>query len=534
MAASSNLSQRSSRRVAGLHPPSNAPPTDKAAHTSKPLPRRVRQQAILSNTTFLAGDDSPRAAKRQRISQRERRDYTATVASNSEPTRSSAPKALIKTEVTQSTTIVTKSTDAPHATDGDEGTLSKRATKRNLFSNGIHNEPSNGPVQSHDKRRQLRSQAGGSRFKSELSLFFPCYDEIISNEPKERGGRINAAQWTLLMISELLTFETPLLIEDDASHSDVRLKAAVTNGKGTVSKRRHSAAHDDSDSTATAGSPDAKLHNVQRLDFSSVDKAMKQVQEDPLSDGVYIKAHRKAERREKQLRNIEKSRAQHEKDNLERILEGLRGPDWLKVLGVSGITESEKKDYEPKRDFFVQEVAALIAKFQAWKEEEKRRKTGRELGLILDGATEGSREADEVADLPAPLETSMDDGISDGDPPDYSDVDMDWWAQRQLHQEAISATGGLVPSRARPEKQTTLLHWIEEPYKPFVSFYSKPHLRAAAVGKHRRSGRNATAFGRPLPEMDERQFELPPDILTPEAIVASARRSRRRKRDTGD
>lgn len=35
-----------------------------------------------------------------------------------------------------------------------------------------------------DEKRKLRSQEG-TRFRSELSLYFPEYDEIIGNDPKE-------------------------------------------------------------------------------------------------------------------------------------------------------------------------------------------------------------------------------------------------------------------------------------------------------------------------------------------------------------
>jgi len=35
-----------------------------------------------------------------------------------------------------------------------------------------------------DEKRSLRS-AEGSRFKSELSTYFPDYDEVIGNDPKE-------------------------------------------------------------------------------------------------------------------------------------------------------------------------------------------------------------------------------------------------------------------------------------------------------------------------------------------------------------
>ena len=36
-------------------------------------------------------------------------------------------------------------------------------------------------------KRTLRSQDGGSRSKSELALYFPNYEELISTEPKEAG-----------------------------------------------------------------------------------------------------------------------------------------------------------------------------------------------------------------------------------------------------------------------------------------------------------------------------------------------------------
>ena len=36
-------------------------------------------------------------------------------------------------------------------------------------------------------KRTLRSQDGGSRSRSELALYFPNYDELIGNEPKETG-----------------------------------------------------------------------------------------------------------------------------------------------------------------------------------------------------------------------------------------------------------------------------------------------------------------------------------------------------------
>lgn len=41
-------------------------------------------------------------------------------------------------------------------------------------------------------KRSLRSHDGGSRTKSELALYFPNYDELVSIEPKEPG------EWSIL------------------------------------------------------------------------------------------------------------------------------------------------------------------------------------------------------------------------------------------------------------------------------------------------------------------------------------------------
>lgn len=40
---------------------------------------------------------------------------------------------------------------------------------------------------SEGEKRKLRSQDGGSRSKSELSLYFPNYEDLVSVEPKETG-----------------------------------------------------------------------------------------------------------------------------------------------------------------------------------------------------------------------------------------------------------------------------------------------------------------------------------------------------------
>lgn len=233
---------------------------------------------------------------------------------------------------------------------------------------------------------------------------------------------------------------------------------------------------------------------------------------DPMSDAVYLKAHRRAERQEKLLRNHEKERAMHEKFQLERLLDGLRGHDWLRVMGISGITDSEKKAYEPKRDYFIKEVLILLEKFREWKEEERRRKVEKEESMLGEGEHQEEDGFDE-------------DDESDNGPSDYIGARP---TARPLHKEATLATKATHGKRSHRAKAPCTL----PVQKPFTSFYSKPYLRDAAIGKHRR-GRARFAFGQPLPEPADQDFVLPEDILSPEAIDG-VRRSRRAKRRRSD
>ena len=239
------------------------------------------------------------------------------------------------------------------------------------------------------------------------------------------------------------------------------------------------------------------------LDFSGFAENTSQTSNDPLTPALYFKAHRRAERQEKQLRNIEKERSQHEKVQLERILDGLRGHDWLRVMGISGVTDGEKKSFEPKRDYFIREVIALILKFRRWKEEEKRRKVEKDLSA---GGDDDEVEEDEETDEGA------------------SGTDVDLLAARQLHQEASSYP---PKPRAVRKEYSHIPPTIDE--TPFTSFYSKPYQRDAAVGKHRR-GRTRYAFGHLVPEVPETEFELPREMLTEDMIKKSRRRRRMMRR----
>jgi hypothetical protein len=279
------------------------------------------------------------------------------------------------------------------------------------------------------------------------------------------------------------------------------------------------------------------FHNAKVLHFSNVAEGFRRSKRDPLHNEIFLRAHKRPERHEKQMRNIEKERAQHEKFQLDRLLEELKGPDWLRVMGISGITESEKKLYEPKRALFVREITAMIDKFKKWKEEEKRRKIEREQALLAEDdvkeeSVEEEDDGEEVEEEIEVAESEEDDepeeeqsvSVSPGaDPSSINDLDV--LAARQLLQEAKSAT-------SRGKKALGLFSPLPPesiPYRPFTSFYNKKHLRDAAVAGHRRS-RTLTAFGEPVPEIEDTDFELPDNILNEDTIKACGRRKRRERR----
>lgn len=255
------------------------------------------------------------------------------------------------------------------------------------------------------------------------------------------------------------------------------------------------------------------LYQAQKVDLGFLDKHTKATPEsDPLPDSYYNIPHRRAERLEKSIRNSEKGRAQHERDQVVRLLDGLQGHDWLKVMGVSGITEGKKKEYEPARDHFIDGCQMILEKFRTWRDEEKRRKLEKERALAAQEGDEGEE--------------------SDGDPPWYSDVDLA--AAMQLHEEAIARSAPHTPKRTAAKRPKAEFEEppVQEMEKEFKSFYKKPHLRQAALGKQRRSGRSLSAWGQPIPDFPLRDFALPEELEEEAAKDATARRKRRSRRES--
>ena len=279
-------------------------------------------------------------------------------------------------------------------------------------------------------------------------------------------------------------------------------------------------------------------NGVERIHLSSSDRSSKLIKKDPLSDDFYFKAHRRAQRQEKSARNIEKEHAMHEKVQLETLLGALKGHGWLKVMGISGITDSEKKLFEPKRNYFIREVEVLIEKFRLWKEEEKRRKVIR------------VQEEDDMSETHSSVVHQVVKRVRQRRESKMTSLDVkdaDAKAAQQLQQEAKASSSllatqhsslrkeapppspgpSLMASKPTERVQTPTSQPSE---KPLRSFFKKAYQRDAALGSHRR-GRARLAFGIPVPELLYSDFGLPDDILTPEVTMTMERKRRAVNRD---
>lgn len=442
------------------------------------------------------------------------------------------------------------------------------------------------------ERRFLRSHGGVSANKSELAAYFPDYEEIVQLQPAKKGMLVPPFIYNLV-------YRRPKLIRYSIEFLGVDTEISVIDDLSRpLDLTEHAIPKQPEFLNPLLNPVEAEIVKLPQCQSSNQDM------QDPLSDDLYFKAHRRLERQEKQLRNIERDRAQHEKIQLDRLLEELEGHDWLRTMGISGITDTEKKLYEPKRVYFVQEVSALINKFKVWKEEEKRRRLVREQAL-LDAECDEDESISIHSNHPDDVRESEEAEERDDEDNNFTrESDVDAMAAHQLHQETLSASSTphnlkrpklsiraleaktrrppLPPSTSTkanaapqltngPESahnrnspgndasrpQVLPLHDQQQQQeqqqrqapssqpglplpqalpaaelKPFTSFYTHPHIRDIALGKTKasRRSRSRLAFGQPVPELPEQEFELPSNILTEEAIHAAQRKLRRLRR----
>ncbi|KAK3054452.1 hypothetical protein LTR09_004721 [Extremus antarcticus] len=473
-----------------------------SANTRPPHTTSNHHHAI--STSSASDDDGPPAKKRKLVSRPKQSTLDHFISNQSAPLITQPHgDVLEKINGTRNVLNITE--------DDITAPSSGVATPKTSRVPGTTPQPANAPGKKEEKR-SLRSHDDGPRLKSELAIYFPNYEDIIFEVEREE---------------EFITVDTTLYIAEDAPKRPKPEQASPSTksgkaAKGAASNVRNGAMNGSQYPATPQRSNSNQFNGSPSLNLDLISRTIPDNPEDPLSDDYYLKSHKRAERKEKQLRNIEKERAMHEKVQLDRLLDGLQGHDWLKVLGITGITDGEAKKFEAKRDYFIAEVQALVDKFRQWKEQEKKQRLDRE-------AAQAAREED-----------GEDEDGSENDSVGPPSSDLNASAARQLQQETASAlkssfTIKLSSKGKEPASVTstprapTLPFAAPSPDVPISSFYAKRHLREAALGKSRH-GRNVTAFGHPLPEMPEREFELPEDYLTVDTLRANAREKRRRKR----
>lgn len=337
--------------------------------------------------------------------------------------------------------------------------------------------------------------------------------------------------------ADILNLETPIVVVDSRSPRS----ALEAQPSPLWPIHRPSAAG--GSTVAVRGYGDALFTDVldsQRIDFGFLQAQYKNTTaNDPLPDALFEPAHRRAERLERSIRNSEKGRAQHERDQIVRLLDGLLGHDWLRIMGVSGITESKKKSFEPARDHFIKGCRGILEKFRNWNTEEKRRKLEKERAVVEQAGMQeecGEQEVDE---------DGQDGGESDEDEENSSSssrAEVNSQAAtsdasspaKQLQEEMLArsqlASQASKSSRSRKKRPPNSRSAQAKPPPAFTSFFGKKHERDGALSRHRRTGRKVLAWGHPIPDIPGADFVLPEAYRDDETMRSHARKRRRDRR----
>ncbi|KAK0673237.1 something about silencing, SAS, complex subunit 4-domain-containing protein [Cercophora samala] len=456
------------------------------------------------------------------------------------------PRSAIPTRAPPAQPATANNAAPAAASTGQQPALTKHQEK---VVNGLKHELSRLQPNAEDttsstrtQGRKLRSQEA-TRFKSELSAYFPEYDEVIGNDPKKEY---------------LLNLETPIAIASDTAPYSLYSFNPPTFPLESWGDNLYT-----------------DLNDCQRIDFTFLAKQSKpldpsQPHADPLPESYYEPIHKKEEKQERSVRNTEKIRAQHERDQVIRLLDGLQGPDWLRIMGVSGVTESKKKTFEPARDYFVKGCESILDKFRRWTAEEKRRKREKErkTKYLADRETATSEEKDVEPSarssratstsheekhaskkrkretvVPDSEDEAMGDDELDGEPPDdVEESDVDASVAKQLREEALAAAAKKSSAKSKPppkkrvrpskpppaaKKAPTVEPSPAPPQqeKEFTSFFANKHQREAAVnakGRRTSARRNPLlAWGVPVPDVPEAEFSLPEDIRDDVRVLRS-------------
>ncbi|TQS37168.1 hypothetical protein Golomagni_02367 [Golovinomyces magnicellulatus] len=400
---------------------------------------------------------------------------------------SARPKANLNFKPTSRSYVVpTSLTSLSVAISESDSTNSSNYDKKaNVFPDRSFQEPTRLVLATDhdtDKKRKLRSQEC-SRFKSELSKYFPEYDEVIGN-------------LTHVALVDILKADTTIIVFDSANVSN--------NGSPNSRMDKFPVVHY-SDFLFT------DLKNAERVDFSLfLQSENEEPCEDTLCDSYFESMHKKPRRAEKTIRNTDRMRAQHDKYQVARLLDGLQGQDWLKLMGINGLPESKKRDYETARRYFIQGCESIMAKFRLWRDKEKRQKIEKDASLVI-----GMKDHQALPRRRSNLE--------------YSDSENS--VTRQLLQEATARSiTDLANLRTKSETESPVPKFSQHygNIQELTSTSPKPyHCEIALKNQNQKKGKIAMAWGYPIPELLVQDFDLPEGFHSDETFLrAYARRKR--------
>ena len=185
----STLRSSSGRFAAGSHPksPTTEEPQNNALTNKVPTRRSTQNKTLLALADEKTVKNSvPKIAQVLIPPRTNSRKRPATALDSKKPgERSRPPTKVTVTQPPERLLQTTNSIQTILELRDDDVPSGVSTPKINGADNNL-SVPSVGAQGNQDKRT-LRSQDGGSRLKSDLSIYFPNYDDIIADAPKQPG-----------------------------------------------------------------------------------------------------------------------------------------------------------------------------------------------------------------------------------------------------------------------------------------------------------------------------------------------------------
>ncbi|KAK9238483.1 something about silencing, SAS, complex subunit 4-domain-containing protein [Lipomyces kononenkoae] len=206
---------------------------------------------------------------------------------------------------------------------------------------------------------------------------------------------------------------------------------------------------------------------------------------DPLSDSVFVGLHKRREREERHYQNFERDKVMYNKLQMERQLDRLKGRDWVKaVVSMTPVTDPKcVQELITKRDKLIQELVKVLAKFESWKEREKKIKSlnGEDEELLSSMRSRLQERKKEVQGV-----HGMSSELGNG-------------RRRAKRSHQIAETSTSITREVQRSKRTSRRLDSELPNpRPLYTTYTSNS-----------NSKQILAFGYPLPRIRYRQFHIP-------------------------